>query len=204
MNSYINIDIEHHNWNSRSGGVVELQSKCAWHLFFVTLGLLFWSLTEWIYSCQHNGFCTLVVSKFYNPFWCGWNKNVFRSFLLQPRLGICRRNSGRSARWNPTSESLVTKRFWGTRCNPGAWFISFSSRGWLACETLNSNGEIIGMKMEKLNSDEAISSCFLIALTSVKRSWRRSCHLFQFWTVPQLTRPFALRLDTSESCFEFF
>lgn len=34
---------------------------------------------------------------------------------------------------------------------------------------LNSNGEIIGMKMEKLNFDEAISCGFLIALTPVKK-----------------------------------
>lgn len=59
------------------------------------------------------------------------------------------------------------------RCPSHPCFIYFfsspSSCGWEAHETLNSHGEIIGMKLEKLNFDEAISGCFLIALSAVKR-----------------------------------
>lgn len=142
------------------------QSKCGWHLFFVTLGLLFWSPTEWIYPCQHKEIRTLVLSKFYNPL------PVWKCRTVQ--VGIQRRNP-KGEPWNP-NPTLKENSFTSLR-----YFFFSSSCGWKARETLNSHGEIIGMKLEKLNFDEAISGCFLIALSALKRRWRRrrrSCRLF--------------------------
>lgn len=115
------------SWLEFPGGIfVELQSKCGWHLFFVTLGLLFWSLTEWIYSCQHNEFFTLVVSKFYNPFSCVNEVQVYSGAfcfnqLWKSKKGIS--SDRREETWNPNPAFI--KQFWEMHCHSETWFFFF-------------------------------------------------------------------------------
>lgn len=176
------------------------QSKCGWHLFFVTLGLLFWSSTEWICPCQHKEFHTLVLSKFYIPFSWG-NAEHSGGFVA---LGIPRRNS-MGEPWNPdpTPTTLQTNALPPFTSLLYFYFFFSPSCGWETHETLNSHGEIIGMKLEKLNFDEAISGSFLIALRAVKRRWRRSCRLSIPSPAPA-PQTFCPPIGHSQSCFEFF
>lgn len=125
---------------------------------------------------------------------------TFRYFVFQGTLGIQRRKS-RGDPWNPDPALAILGN---ALPFTSLVYFFFPSCGWEAHETLNSHGEIIGMKMEKLNFDEAISGCFLIALSAVERRWRRSCRLFQFPALPQLPRPFALLLDTAKVALNFF
>lgn len=114
------------SWLEFPGGIfVELQSKCGWHLFFVTLGLLFWSSTERIHSCQHNEFSTLVVSEFYNPFSC-LNEAQYSGALCFQHLWKCEKGVPADRRDGCCDPNhALIPRLWEAHCNSEARWIFF-------------------------------------------------------------------------------